>query len=382
MTIGARKEYLKAIRERYKQSSKSEKTAILNEFCVVCSYARKHAIRVLNGTSEGPQKRPGPKSYYDDEFTDHLVRLWKSMGNICSKKMIAALPIWLPFYRHPKINSKIREKLLKISSSTIDRCLKRFKEKGQGLSGTVTSHFKNQIPLQLLKESDLKTPGFIEADTVAHCGTSLTGQFAWTLTMTDLYSGWTENRAVWTKDSYRVLRAVMEIEDALPFCLEGFASDNGTEFLNSNLSQYLYNRKLPVNFVRRRPYKKNDNAHVEQKNFTHVRNVFGYERVDQKILLDLMNEIYRSYWNPLQNYFTPSLKLLSKTRVGGRIKKKYGPAKTPYQRLLESNSLTLYKRDEMISEYQSLNPFKMRKILDGKISQFFRIMDTRKKRSA
>jgi len=382
MTSGARKEYLKVIRERYLQSSKSEKTAILNEFCRVCCYDRKYAIRVLNRPLDSSAKRPGPKSYYDDLFIEHLARLWKAMGNICSKKMVMAVSLWLPYYRHPKLTEEIKEKLLKVSSPTIDRCLKRFKENQKGLSGTKTSYFKNQIALELLKESDLKVPGFVEADTVAHCGTSLLGQFAWTLTVTDLYSGWTENRATWSKDSYRILKVIMEIEDGLPFYLQGFASDNGSEFINENLVNYFGNRKVPVNFVRRRPYKKNDNAHVEQKNFTHVRNVFGYERIDQRVLLDLMNEIYRSYWNPLQNYFTPSLKLELKVRVGSRVKKKYGPAKTPYQRLLESNSLSSFKRDLMIKEYQSFNPFKLRRILDEKISQFFRIMDVREKKSA
>lgn len=293
--------------------------------------------------------------------------------------MVAAIPIWLPFYRSHDLDKQTKNKLLSVSSATIDRCLKKYKDK-KGLSATRSSCFKNKIPLQLLKSEDLQRPGFIEADTVAHCGQSLSGAFAWTLTMTDLHSGWTENRATWTKDSYNVLQAIIKIEDNLPFFLNGFACDNGTEFLNENLLNYFTNRPVaPIDFVRRRPYKKNDNAHVEQKNFTHVRQIFGYDRIDQKELLELMNDIYEHYWNPLHNHFIPSLKLKEKCREGARVKKYYEEAKTPYQRLMESDSLTMYQKEALQKEHESLNPFKVRKILDEKLKVFYRIIDTRVK---
>jgi hypothetical protein len=377
MSIEARRQYLIAIRERYLNSTKKQKKAILDEFCQVCNYSRKYAIKAIKQGVGTPIKRPGPKVIYDEDFVRHLVKLWQAMGNICSKKMVAAIPIWLPFYRQGDLTDKQRNLLLTISSSTIDRCLKKFKEQ-KGLSGTERSNFKAMIPLQLLKDDELKLPGYIEADTVAHCGSSLLGQFAWSLTMTDLYSGWTENRGVWTKDSYLVMQAIRDIEENLPFFIHGFASDNGTEFINNDLLKYFKDRKdLPVEFIRRRPYKKNDNAHVEQKNWTHVRQVFGYERIDNKHLVNLMNEIYKHYWNPLLNYFTPSLKLSEKTRIGGRIKKKHAPAETPYQRLIASDTLTLYQKERLKKEFENLNPFKIRKLLDEKLKEFYRIIDTR-----
>lgn len=377
MSIEARKQYLIAIRERYLNSSKKHKKAILDEFCQVCNYSRKYAIKAIKQGVATTSKRPGPRTIYDEKLVGHLAKLWQAMGNMCSKKMVAAIPIWLPFYRSSDITEHQKNLLLTISSSTIDRCLKKFKEQ-RGLSGTERSSFKAMIPLQLLKSEELTIPGYIEADTVAHCGTSLSGQFAWSLTMTDLYSGWTENRSVWTKESYFVMKAIQDIEENLPFFIHGFASDNGTEFLNNDLFKYFKDRKdLPVEFIRRRPYKKNDNAHVEQKNWTHVRQIFGYDRLDNKHLVNLMNDIYKVYWNPLLNYFTPSLKLSEKIRIGGRIKKKHGKAETPYQRLMASNTLTLPQREKLKREYESLNPFKIRKLLDEKLKEFYRIIDTR-----
>lgn len=377
MSIEARKQYLTAIRERYLNSSKKQKKMILDEFCQVCNYSRKHAIRAIKQIEGVPPKRPGPKVIYDEFLVAHLVRLWQAMGNMCSKKMVAAIPIWLPFYRSSELSEKQKNLLLSISSATIDRCLKRFKEQ-KGLSGTERSSFKAMIPLQLLKSEELTVPGYIEADTVAHCGTSLLGQFAWSLTMTDLYSGWTENRSVWTKESYAVMRAIQDIEENLPFFIHGFASDNGTEFINQDLLNYFKDRKdIPVEFIRRRPYKKNDNAHVEQKNWTHVRQVFGYDRLDNKLYVSLMNDIYKIYWNPLLNFFTPSLKLEKKTRIGGKIVKKHGKAETPYQRLMNSPTLTLPQREKLRKEYESLNPFKIRKLLDERLKEFYRIIDTR-----
>lgn len=162
-------------------------------------------------------------------------------------------------------------------------------------------------------------PGLIEADTVAHCGTSLAGEFINTLTMTDICSAWTENRAVWKKESSTVLKAISSIEEDLPFNVLSFATDNGNEFLNHDLHSYFFNRKNRVEFVRRRPYKKNDNAHVEQKNWTHVRELFGYDRFDAESQVEFMNDVYKRLWNPPWNFFTPVMKLKSKTRVGGRI---------------------------------------------------------------
>src|SRR5581483_5888597 len=161
-------------------------------------------------------------------------------------------------------------------------------------------------------DHDVNEPGFVEADTVAHCGTSMAGHFANTLTMTDILSQWTVNRAVWRKEGITVMNAIEKVEKGLPFKLKGFASDNGNEFLNNDLATYFENRKKgKVEFVRRRPYKKNDNAHVEQKNWTHVRELVGYDRLDRAYQVDQLNEIY-AIWNKLWNFYIPVMRLESK----------------------------------------------------------------------
>jgi hypothetical protein len=299
------------------------------------------------------------------------------MNRCCSKKMKAALPLWMPFYREP-IAPEIKAQLLKISSSTIDRRLRDYRDQEvrRGLSSTV-SWVKSKIPLQLL-DGDITEPGFLESDTVAHCGNTLAGEFINTLTITDLYSGWTENRALLGKTSLQVINQICHVEQRLPFKMKGFASDNGSEFLNQDLHSYLRKRREPVEFVRRRPYKKNDNAHVEQKNFTHVRSLFGYQRFEDKDLQIMMNEIYQAYWNPLWNYFTPCLKLKEKLRIGGRIKKKYDTPKTPAQRLLDYPGITQMQSSYLKEQIKGRNPFWLKQQLDKKLQEFFRVVDEKK----
>lgn len=380
VNIEARKAYLKAVKERYKNSSKKEKTQILNELCLVCEYSRKHAIKELNTinrTNIFKFKRPvgAPKSYSKD-VTKRLIEIWKIINYPCSVHLKQALTLWLPY--DLDTSEEIKAKLLLMSESTIERHLKEIKKKRpKGKSTTKGSNFKSQIPLKLCKDDDRKTIGYFEVDTVAHCGDSLSGSFAWSLTMTDLHTGWTENRATLTKNSGEITNAIRDIEKKLPFHMVGFSSDNGTEFLNQTLYNYLTDEREdnPVDISRGRPYKKNDNAHVEQKNFTHVRNIFGYERIDDPSLINLMNEIYIKYWNPLKNFYTPCLKLKKKERIGSKIKKKYDKPKTPYQRVIESGSLTMKQEERLYNQKCSINPFKLQGELNEKLKEFYRLLD-------
>lgn len=376
MSSEVRRQYLEKIRLRYEKSNKRQKAIILDEFCKVCELSRKHAIKLLNEQPKTVAPRPGAKVIYGAEVEGHLVKLWRAMGRICSKKMVAAIPLWLEYYYG--ITPDERRLLLKVSSATIDRMLQKHREEVQrGLSSTEPSLIKNKIPLKLLEDSNIP-PGFVEADTVAHCGNSLAGEFINTLTVTDICSAWTENRAVWKKESGTIIKAITSIEGALPFKVLGFATDNGNEFLNHDLHSYFFNRKNRVEFVRRRPYKKNDNAHVEQKNWTHVRELFGYDRFDAESQVEFMNDIYKRLWNPLWNYFTPVMKLQSKTRVGGKIIKVHDDPTTPYQRLLNSNMLSEEQVTKLQSEFKKLNPFELKKELDEKLKWFFRIAEVRK----
>lgn len=376
MSTEVRRQYLEKIKLRYQNSTKRQKIIILDEFCKVCELSRKHAIKLLNEQPLKYRPRPGPKAIYGADIEAHIAKLWRSMGRICSKKMVAAIPLWIDYYFG--ITPDERRLLLKISSATIDRILSKHRsETRHGISSTEPSLIKNKIPLKLLEDSNVP-PGFVEADTVAHCGTSLAGEFINTLTVTDICSAWTENRAVWKKESSTILRAISSIEEVLPFKILGFATDNGNEFLNHDLHSYFFNRKNRVEFVRRRPYKKNDNAHVEQKNWTHVRELFGYDRFDAEAQVEFMNDIYTRLWNPLWNYFIPVMKLKSKTRVGGKIIKVHDEPTTPYYRLLKSNTLSAEQTTKLQNQFKKLNPFELKKELDEKLKWFFRIAEIRK----
>ena len=290
------------------------------------------------------------------------------------------MPLWLPFYH--EADSRIKKLLMEISPSTIDRHLQGFRAKSRkGLSSTNPSLIKNKIPIKLL-DHQITEPGFVEADTVAHCGSSLAGDFINTLTITDVFTGWTENRALWKKEARTVRGGIKSIEKALPFKILGFSCDNGNEFLNHDLHNYFSDRRKPVHFVRGRPYKKNDNCYVEQKNWTHVRELFGYQRFEKKKLIQMMNHIYRELWNPLWNYFTPVMKLKEKTRIGGKLIKRYDTPKTPLQRTIDSgvlNDKQLGQLREIQAEY---NPFDLKRELENQLKWFFRIVDAGQREAA
>ena len=373
MTLEARKAYLKKLRLRYKNATKKEKTIILNEYCATTEQSRKHVIRLLSRPLDAHTKRPGPKALYGPKVVANLLRLSKVM-KMCSVRMKSALPVWLQYDPSEDLDDHTRALLCQISASTIDRLLRPYR-KQRGLSSTQPSAFmKSKIPIELLNEK-VKTPGFIEADTVAHCGNSLAGKFANSLTMTDLYSGWTENFASLTKTAREIIAGIKNCRHRMPFSMRGFACDNGSEFLNHELIDYLSNKNNGyVKFVRRRPYKKNDNAHVEQKNDTHVRQLFGYDRIDHPELVEQMNDIYRFFWNPLLNHFYPVMKLKSKTRIGGKVRKVYDTPATPYARLLASDTLPEEQKERLNKIHQALNPFELEKMLKGELSEFRKML--------
>jgi hypothetical protein len=353
--------YLKAVRLRYFGSNRPEKAKILDELCAVVGYNRKYAIRIMAIKHLEGKKRSGKSKVYSERSRDHLKRLWVLMGEMCSKKMVCAFGVWLEFYQDDDFDQSVKEELLLMSAATIDRYLKSYKATfaRKKRAGTRPGKmFKNMIPLKPF-DSKIDKPGHVEADTVAHCGNSLSGKFAWSLTFTDIYSGWTENRAIYGKDSDGVLAAIVDIQSQLPFPLLSFNTDNGTEFLNHDLYQY-FSPEKNINFTRSRAYKKNDNCHVEQKNWTHVRETFGYERYEKEEQIAIMNEIYKKHLNVLYNFFVPQLKLKEKMRVGSKIVRKYDKPKTPFQRLLDSPDLTMGPKEELRRKYKMLNPFELR----------------------
>jgi len=300
--------------------------------------------------------------------------IWLACERMCSKRLKVALALWLPFYEqeYGALAEPVRQKLLRMSAATIDRLLKqeRARYPGKGLCGTRPGGLlKHQIPIRT-DNDDVDRPGYLEADTVAHCGNSLAGDFVWSVTFTDIHSQWTENRAAWNKGAEGVLQQVKEVEAGLAFELLGFDVDNGSEFLAFHLWRYLLDRPRPVPLTRSRPYRKNDQAHVEQKNWTHVRQLLGYQRLDQPELVPLINDLYRT-WGLLHNFFCPNLKLLSKTRKGAKTVRKYSPPQTPYQRLLESEHLSQDQKQKLQDQFQKLNPLQLKKRIEQQLKIVF-----------
>ena len=382
MVLRSRRDYLDAIRKRYQGASKQAKGIILDEFCMTCGYNRKYAIRLLRRQVIAVSKhKSGPKTVYQDpRLLVVLKRIWLATDQMCSKKLKVAIPLWLPYYaaEYEPIPPAVQQRLLAASPATLDRLLKPLRSqhlKGRGSTKPGTL-LKNQIPVKT-HNWDVTQPGFFEADTVAHCGNSLAGDFIYSLTFTDILSGWTENRAVWGRGSQGVVQEVRDIEQGLMFPIKGFDCDNGSEFLNHHLVSYFTDRpKNPVIFTRSRPYRKNDNAHVEQKNWTHVRQLLGYERFDRQELVPLLNDLYKSDWSLLNNYFCPTLKLKAKQRLNSRYVKKYEPPQTPFQRLFGSPDISDDARTRLLKVYNKLNPFILRRNIQTKLRTIFSILNS------
>ncbi len=367
-------EHIKRITLRYRDADKGSKKVILDEFCNTWTVGRKYAIRLLSGKRKLSGKRAGRPARYDGRLVRHLTVIWVSMERICPKRMKAALPIWVSFYRDPEFDLSLKAQLLKMSASTIGRYIRRGCRSLKGLSATrKNKFFKYKIPLHAFHEKVINA-GHVATDTVAHCGDSLQGNFVNSLTVTDRLTTWTENRALFCKKEPEMEKALRSIEQDLPFRILSIQSDCGSEFLNYRMMRYLQNRPAPVVMTRSRPYHKNDNAHVEQKNNTHVRAVFGYDRIEDENIIALMNEIYRDYWNPLNNFFLPSMKLKEKERNGARITKRYDLPMTPYQRLMLAPNLSEQKKQELTNRFKSLNPFVLKEGLEKKLELFFSLL--------
>lgn len=374
MSTTTKYELLEAMMSKYKIATKSLKKQILDEYCSICGYNRKYAIRLFNSSVSSNSiknlSKRGRKKIYDDPIILEVIRyFWVKTNLPCSKRLKAIIPLWLPFYDKHPLSQIIKQKILNISPSTIDRLMgnQRAKFNKLGLSTTKPgSILKKHIPVKT-QQWDEKVPGYLEADTVAHCGTSVAGMFVYTVNTVDIASQWTEQRAVWGKGEKGVREAVENIEQHLPFSLKGFDCDNGSEFLNWHLLRFFLQRKQKVHFTRSRAYQKNDNAHIENKNWTHVRQYLGYQRFDKKQLVDLINDLYKNEWNLYFNFFIPSVKLIQKERVGSKIIKKYDKPKTPYQRLLESDDFDLKTKNELINQFEKLNPLELQKEMMNKI---------------
>ena len=384
LTMKAKKEVTEQIRDRYQKASRKEKTAILNEFIQTTGYAnRKYAIRMLgkkavrevlffiDGKSVKlkPQKRKRPKNrqgkrIYTEDVISRLRKIWRFYWYKCSKYLALMIREQMPYletHKNPDfhITPEIREKLLKISPAQIDRCLKADKDalRGKGINGTKLGEaaILKRIPIRThYIDSERKTPGFMQIDTVHHCNDSDSGEFLLTLTATDVASGWIELFPLQNKAHKWALEAMQSLQASLPFPLIELHSDNGGEFINRDTVNWRDVTKTLL-LTRSRPHHKNDNCFVEQKNGAVVRNYVGYARFDTQEEFSALAEVYKSLC-PFLNFFVHGKKLLRKTSLGSKTKKIYDMPKTPFQRLLESSHVSLETKDLLVRQRSLLNP--------------------------
>jgi hypothetical protein len=353
MSMVTRKELLKSSRKRYLKSPKEDKTKILNELVENTGMVRKYIIRKLSPKiSYSPRQRKKRKNKYDNEVVYHLKKIWETYDYACGQNLADTMKSIVEVMirkKHLKVSSELENKILEISSSTIDRKLSRFKKLQRKKINSTTKPgtlLKQQIAIRTSswKEDRL---GCCELDTVAHCGDSASGEFAITVDLTDILTQWTESYAILGKSAKGVVKALESIRNRLPFELVAIDPDNGSELVSWPM--YKYTVKEKIEFTRGRPYHKNDNAHIEQKNWTHIRKYFGKRRLETQKAVSKMNDLYENELRLYKNFFIANKKLISKKYVGAKTKKKYDKAKTPYQRILEDKKVDKKVKEQLMS---------------------------------
>ena len=359
ISAGARQELVVAVAERYQTSTTAEKRRILDEFVALTGYHRKHAIRVLNGNSAQPATRRGRRCVYDEAVTEGLVVLWEASDRLCGKRLKALLPILVPGlerHGHLCLDPRVREQLMAVSAATIDRRLGEARAVTTGQRRrrrSALNSVQGRVPVRTFGDWQDPAPGFVEADLVAHCGGSMAGSFAWTLVLTDIASGWTDCVALLVREARLVVHALDQLRGALPFPLLGIDTDNGSEFLNEPLMKFC--NEHHIEFTRSRPFRKNDQAWVEQKNGAVVRRLVGYGRLEGVAAGEALARLY-SASRLFVNVFQPSFKLAEKTRIGARVHKRYHPPETPCARLLASDAIPAEMKDRLRALPATLDP--------------------------
>lgn len=383
VSIQAVREYLALLWRRYQGLKvREEKSAVLDEICRNLKIHRKSALRLM-GAKTVPVKKRGPtiapKRRYSEQARQLVKDLWRKCGYINSKRLKEACEDWLPHWEDKSVSEDTKGELLRMSASTMERWLKADKAalRRRMQSGTRSSRrIVTTIPVKNLG-FEAKNPGFGEVDTVAHCGDRLAGNFARTLTFVDLDLGWVECEAMLDNTGFSVKNGLNKIEERLPFKLLGLYADGGSEFWNDDvLNGFIKKeaRELDIDFGRGRAYKKNDQCHVEQKNYTHVRQTFGWDRISGRVAVNMMNNIYRKEWRLLQNFFLPQAQLLEKERIGSSIRRKMGTPKTPYKRALESPTVPAETKEALLRIREGLNPFDLRRKMTKKLRDFKRYL--------
>ncbi|TFG74827.1 MAG: transposase [Chrysiogenales bacterium] len=387
LTMATKKELSKETARRYQKASRGEKGDILNEFCQAIGYNRHYAASILRNWGRAvywrsangertvvivgeqrlrKQRQPRPR-IYDDTVRGYVVCFWEVMDYPCGKRLKRCLEPMVAKARQFKemaVPRPVEAKLVRISAPTLDRMLKAERRKHELKCRSKTKPgtlLKKQIAIRSGVEWDEDAVGYEELDLVGHDGGNAGGDYCFTLNVTDIKSGWTEMQAVRNKAQIWVFDALQDIRKRLPFAMKGIDSDNGSEFINNHLVAYC--QQEGIVFTRSRSYQKNDNCHVEQKNFTAVRNFVGYSRYDREEELALLNELY-GHLRLYLNFFHPQMKLVSKERIGTKVKKQYDMPQTPCQRLLDLEEVDVERKAKLQNTYAQLNPFELKRTID------------------
>lgn len=388
MTRGSTREYAEAVRARYMRGSKKEKGRILDDFVAVTGFHRKAAIRRLRRATGPPgavRRRPAGSGRqvrprrYGSAVALALGVLWEAADRICSRRLQPFIPELLGILeRHGELvlEPSVAQEVQEVSAATIDRLLRPYRS-GRRRRGLTTTRpgalLKRAVPIRTFADWEEDRPGFVEVDLVAHCGESTEGFYLTTLCAVDVATGWSECVGVWGKGQERVGAAVHRLRQRLPFPLLGLDSDNGSEFINQVL--YGYCQRQGITFTRSRPYKKNDSAHVEQKNWWLVRRLVGYDRYSSQEALEALEGVYglvRLY----ANFFQPVLKLVGKERVGAKVRKRYDVARTPYQRALAYGIADPAQAAHLAELYRALNPVQLRAEIEAALEKLWPLADT------
>ena len=362
---------MKEWRKQYRKADRQEKGEILNEVCRVTKYHRKYAMSVLKQEGAGEKRRRG--NTYGHNVMMVIEYVWERTGYPWSERLKGLLEHWLPHIRKylPWVTEDILEGVRRISARQIDR---RLREKKKGLRRRLYGHTKpgsllrHQIAIRT-DNGDIEEPGYAEIDLVAHCGMNSSGTFCYSLNLTDIHTGWCATRSILGKDEVTVGRALHDLRKELPFPLKAIDSDNGSEFINGHLVRYCKHHE--IEFTRSRAYKKDDNAHIEQKNWTQVRRVFGYARYDSVPQAALMNQIYAGPLRLMTNLFLPSVKLIRKERRGSKLYRRYDTPRTPLDRLIAhygGHNLP-EKVKELVLLRDQIDPFLLSQEIEKKLSR-------------
>ena len=382
LTMKDKKALTQELARRYRRSDRKHKTAILDEFVKTTGYRRKYAIHLLANWGKSktriidgelvnivvgrPKKRKRVgRVIYGAEVKAAVKEIWEFFDYMCGKRLVVLIRMNIEaLVSEPElsIDKEVKRQLLSISAATIDRILKperekiRFKSRARTRPGSILKH---QIPIRTFYPWDERLPGFFELDTVGHDGGSAAGEYCFTLNATDVYSGWVELRALRNRAHRWVMEQVIDIRSELPFTLKGVDTDNGGEFINKVLLNYC--KEHEITFTRGRPYRKNDNCFVEQKNDMAVRRTVGYYRFDTEEEYEALQNVYK-HLCPLLNFHYPSVRIIAKKRIGSKVKKIYDDPKTPYMRLLESPSVDAEVKEKLVARATKLQIVKQKRL--------------------